>query len=131
MPGTRPRPGLSLGVFSGAHRDGDHGLSTTEMAARYQLVDLLGALLGLLPSLSCRSTAFARGLRRSTRLAVLWIEKSLGSDNLMTRFQAEPTWRGSDPDVYDRPYRLQISWTLGAISAYRLLGRSGKRWCSI
>src|SRR5687768_18014820 len=49
----------------------------------------------------------------------------------MTRFQAEPTWRGSDPDVYDRPYRLQISRTRGAISAYRLLGRSGKRWCSI
>jgi hypothetical protein len=91
------------------------------MAARYQHVGLLRALSGLLPALPCRRTAFARGLRRSTQLAALRIEKSLGGDNLMTRFQAEPTWRGSDPDVYERPYRLQISWALGAISAYRLL----------
>ena len=49
----------------------------------------------------------------------------------MTCFHAEPTCRGSEPAVYDRPYRAQISCTLGAIWAYRLLGRSGKRWCSI
>jgi integrase len=37
------------------------GWSSTAMAAGYQHVGLLGALLGLLPSLPCRCTAFARG----------------------------------------------------------------------
>lgn len=126
----RSRPCFSsLGVRSVP--DGDHELVNQGDGRSVSAVDSLRSFTRLLPSLPCRCTAFARGLRRSTHLAVLRIEKSLGSDNLMTCFQAEPTWRGSDPDMYDRPYRLQISWTLGAISAYRLLGRSGKRWCSI
>jgi len=43
----------------------------------------------------------------------------------------DATWRGSEPVVYESPYRVQISRTRGAIWAYRLLGRSGNRWCSI
>src|SRR5215211_3383302 len=104
--------------------------SSTAMAARLLHVDMFGHC----SAVACASVPMHRlrsGLRRSTHLAVLRIEKSLGSDNLMTCFQAEPSWRGSEPDVYDRPYRLQISWIVVAISAYRLLGRSGKRWCSI
>ena len=107
------------------------GWSRPAMAARYQRVDLLRFCSGLLPSVRCRCAAFARGLVRSADLAVLLIKKSLGRDNLMICFHAEPTWRGSDPDMYERPYLLQISRTRGAISAYRLLGRSGNRWCSI
>jgi hypothetical protein len=75
------------------------GWSSTAMAARDQHVDLLRVLLGPLTSLLYRCTTFARGLRRSIHLAVLRIAKSLGSDSLMTCFQAEPTWRGSDPDM--------------------------------
>ena len=115
MPGTRPRPCFSSLAIGSVSACGSPSGTARDCCLHFRAAAP--------PSLG--------GLRRSTHLAVLRIEKSLGSDNLMTRFQAEPTWRGSDPDVYDRPYLLQISWTLGAISAYRLLGRSGKRWCSI
>src|ERR1019366_1033416 len=55
----------------------------------------------------------------------------LGRESVMTCFQAEATcwWRG--PDTYRSSYRSMRSRTFGAISAYRLLGRSGERWCSI
>ncbi|MCC2653910.1 MAG: hypothetical protein K0Q60_4076, partial [Microvirga sp.] len=59
----------------------------------YQHVELLRALLGTVAFASVPLIAFAR-VCRSTHLAGLRIEKSLGSDNLMTCFQAEPTWRG-------------------------------------
>jgi hypothetical protein len=75
------------------------GWSSMAMAARLWACGLVRLCSGILPSLLCRCTAFARRLGRGTQLAVARVEKSLGSDNLMTCFHAEPTWRGSDPVV--------------------------------
>src|SRR3954471_25035280 len=49
----------------------------------------------------------------------------------MTLCHAEPTCRGSEAVWYRSPYLSKRSLIFGAISAYRLLGRSGNRWCSI
>ena len=59
------------------------------------------------------------------------LRKSFGSDSRMILAQAEATLLGQWPGGVGQSVALEDSCTFGAISWYRLLGRSGNRWCSI
>ena len=49
----------------------------------------------------------------------------------MMRLHTLAVCRANDPVLYGSLKRSQRARTCGASSAYRLLGRSGNRWCSI
>ena len=62
-------------------------------------------------------------------LAVVVSSQPLGSESRMILCQALPTCRQRRL-VVGQPVAAKRSFTCGATSAYRLLGRSGNRWCS-